>query len=164
VAPRNRRDSGWVSTCSRVGEDNVHTDIFERINYADTSLPYDVEEGDLPDVVVQPANAQEISNVLKIANTYKIPVTTYGSGTSLIFGTKPKHRGITLSTERLDFFRIDEDHQWFECGAGVKAGHAIKELGKLGYFLPIQTQAWYCPQERSLRRGPSVLDAQRGGI
>lgn len=124
-----------------VGEDHVHTDIFERINYADTSLPYDVEEGDLPDLVVQPANSQEISNVLKVANTYKIPVTTYGSGTSLIFGTKPKHRGITLSTERLDFFRIDEDHQWFECGAGVKAGHAIKELGKLGYFLPIQTQA-----------------------
>ncbi|MBW1978449.1 MAG: FAD-binding oxidoreductase [Deltaproteobacteria bacterium] len=123
-----------------VGGDHVHTDIFDRINYADTSLPYDVEQEDLPDVVVQPADAQEISSVLKYANQHEIPVTTYGSGTSLIFGTKPKHGGITLSTERLTYFEINEDHQWLECGAGVKTGQLIKELAKLGYFLPIQTQ------------------------
>ncbi|HUT72320.1 MAG TPA: FAD-binding oxidoreductase, partial [Desulfatiglandales bacterium] len=123
-----------------VGNDHVHTDLFERINYADTSLPYDVAQGDLPDCVVQPANAQEISEVLRYANEHKIPVTTYGSGTSLIFGTKPKHRGITLSTERLTSLEINEDHQWFECGAGIKTGQVIRELGKLGYFLPIQTQ------------------------
>jgi glycolate oxidase len=123
-----------------VGEDHVHTDLFERINYADTSLPYDVEEGDLPDCVVQPADPQEISEVLRYANEHKIPVTTYGSGTSLIFGTKPKHHGITLSTERLTSLEINEEHQWLECGAGIKTGQVIKELGKLGYFLPIQTQ------------------------
>jgi len=44
-----------------VGKDHVHTGLFERINYADISLPYDVEQEDLPDCVVQPANAQEIS-------------------------------------------------------------------------------------------------------
>ena len=124
-----------------VGEDYVFTDLFERTVYADTELPYDVEEGDLPDVVVHPANGQEISKILKYANERKVPVTTYGSATSLIFGTKVKHRGISMSTERLDYLKIDEDHQWLECGAGVKNGRLIKELGKLGYFLPIQTQA-----------------------
>jgi glycolate oxidase len=123
-----------------VGEDYVHTGLFERINYADTSLPYDVEEQDLPDVIVHPANAQEVSQVLKYANEHKVPVTTYGSGTSLIFGTKPKHNGITMSTERMTSLEIDEEHQWLECGAGLKTGQLIKELGKLGYFLPIQTQ------------------------
>jgi glycolate oxidase len=124
-----------------VGEDHVYTDIFERINYADTSLPYDVEEGDLPDIVVHPGSAQEVSEILRRANNDGVPVSTYGSGTSLIFGTKPKHKGITLSTERLDSLEINEECQWFECGAGVKVGHATSELGKLGYFLPIQTQA-----------------------
>lgn len=124
-----------------VGEEYVYTDLFERLNYADTSLPYDVEKEDLPDIVVHPADAREVSEVLKYANKHVIPVTTYGSGTSLIFGTKPKHKGITLSTERLNSLKIDEDYQWFECGAGVKTGHVISELGKLGYFLPIQTQA-----------------------
>lgn len=124
-----------------VGEPFLQTGLFERINYADTSLPYDVEEGDLPDIVVHPADAREISEVLKYANEHGIPVTTYGSGTSLIFGTKPKYKGISLSTERLTYFEINEDSQWFECGGGVKVGYAIGELGKRGYFLPIQTQA-----------------------
>jgi glycolate oxidase len=123
-----------------VGENHVHTDLFERINYADTSLPYDVEEGDLPDCVVQPADAREVSEVLKYINQHKIPVTTYGSGTSLMFGTKPKHHGITMSTERLNSLEINEEHQWVECGAGIRTGVVIKELGKLGYFFPIQTQ------------------------
>ena len=33
-----------------------------------------------PDFIVHPANAQEISAVLKIANTYKIPVVPWGGG------------------------------------------------------------------------------------
>ena len=124
-----------------VGKDHVHGDLFDRINYADTSLPYDVEKENLPDVIVQPGNAQEVSEILKYANANNIPATTYGSGTSLIFSSKPKHRGIVMSTERLTSVEINEDCQYFECGAGLKTGQAIKELGKFGYFLPIQTQA-----------------------
>ena len=123
-----------------VGEDYVYSDMVEKVNYAESFIPYDLEEKELPDIVVHPANAHEISEVLKYANKHKIPVTTFGSGTSHMCGTKPKYRGITMSTERLNFFRIDEDCQWFECGAGVKNGYIIKALGKLGYFLPIQTQ------------------------
>ena len=120
-----------------VGRDHVNTDLFERINYADTSLPYDVQEGDLPDVVIHPGNTGEVAEVLKYANQQKIPVTTYGSGTSLIFGTKPKYRGITLSTRRLDSLQIEEDYQWFESGAGVTIARVNTELEKLGYCLPI---------------------------
>ena len=120
-----------------VGENHASTDLFERINYADTSLPYDIEESDLPDIVVHPQNAKEVSEVLKYANQEKIPVTTYGSGTSLIFGTKPKHRGIMMSTRRLDFFQIKEDYQWFESGAGVTIAQIMKEVEKLGYCVPI---------------------------
>jgi glycolate oxidase len=120
-----------------VGENHVNTDLFERTIYADTMLPYDVEEGDLPDVVVHPANSSEIAEVLKYANQQKIPVTTYGSGTSLIFSTKPKHRGIMMSTKRLDSLQIEEDYQWFEAGAGVTIAQIIKEVEKRGYCLPI---------------------------
>lgn len=120
-----------------VGREYVNDDLFERINYADTSLPYDVEERDLPDVVVHPKNTHEVSQILRYANEYKIPVTTYGSGTSLIFGTKPKYHGITLSTKRLDLFRVEEDYQWFESGSGVTIFRISSELEKLGYCLPI---------------------------
>jgi glycolate oxidase len=125
------------SLANIVGIDYVNTDLLERINYADTSLPYDVEESDLPDIVVHPGNTKEVAEVLKYANQHKISVTTYGSGTSLIFGTKPKHRGIMMSTRRLDFFRIEEDYQWFESGAGVTIARIMTELEKRGYCLPI---------------------------
>ncbi|MBN1843136.1 MAG: FAD-binding oxidoreductase [Deltaproteobacteria bacterium] len=124
-----------------VGEKYVYEDLFERINYADTLLPYDVEKEFMPDVVIQPGNAQEVSRVLAYATEHNVPVTTYGSGTDLVFPTKPKHRGITMSTERMDFLEINEEYQYVECGPGLKTGKAIKALGKLGYFLPIQTQA-----------------------
>ncbi|HPQ42586.1 MAG TPA: FAD-binding oxidoreductase [Syntrophales bacterium] len=124
-----------------VGKNYVYGDLFERINYADTLLPYDVEEEFLPDVVIQPGNAQEVAKILMYATEHNIPVTTYGSGTDLIFPTKPKHQGITMSTERMNFLNIDEEHQYLECGPGIKTGKVIREIGKLGYFLPIQTQA-----------------------
>src|SRR6478672_11842143 len=41
-----------------------------------------------PDFIVHPANAQEISAVLKVANTYRIPVVPWG--------------GILLDVKRLD--------------------------------------------------------------
>jgi len=124
-----------------VGSPYVKSDIYSRISYADTAIPYDVEKEKLPDVIVYPADAEEISAVMQYANKQNIPVITYGSGTSLIHSTRPKHNGITMSTERLRSFEIDEENQFFECGAGVKTGQAIKELGKRGFFLPIQTQA-----------------------
>jgi len=124
-----------------VGGEYVQTSVFERMTYADTSMPYAVAQEEIPDVVVQPANVEEVSAVLRYANERKIPVVTYGSGTSLIYATKPKHKGIVLSTERLVSLSIQEDYQWFECGAGIKAWVVGKELGKRGYFLQIQTQA-----------------------
>lgn len=124
-----------------VDEDYVYTNLFERVNYAETILPYDLEKNDLPDVVVRPANAQEIGEVLKYANEHNIPVTTHGSGTSLLFGTKPKHRGITLSTNRLNSLIIDEASQWFESGAGATLAQVGGEVERLGYFLPINTSS-----------------------
>ena len=120
-----------------VGEEYVCCDLFEKINYADTSLPYDVQESELPEVVVHPGNAEEIAEVLRYANKQKIAVTTHGSGTSLIFGTRPKHRGIVMSTKRLNFFQIEEDYQWFECGPGLTIAQVMEKLERRGYSLPI---------------------------
>lgn len=39
-----------------------------------------------PNVVVKPANALEISEIMKLANEYKIPVTPIGGRTGLSGG------------------------------------------------------------------------------
>lgn len=62
-----------------------------------------------PEVVVKPANAQEISEILKLANKEKIPVTPRAAGTGLSGGALPIFGGIILSVERLNkILEIDE--------------------------------------------------------
>src|ERR1700746_1504227 len=60
----------------------------------------------LPEVVVKPGNAKEISELLKLANDELISVTPRGAGTGLSGGALPIHEGIVLSMER--FTRIIE--------------------------------------------------------
>lgn len=82
-----------------VGDQWVLTEKEDLICYG-----YDATPGffKLPDVIVQPANAEEISQVLKLANREKIAVYTRGSGTNLSAGAVPMEGGIVLFTARLN--------------------------------------------------------------
>ncbi len=62
-----------------------------------------------PELVVKPITADEISAILKICNTEKIPVTPRGAGTGLSGGALPVFGGIVLSMERFNkIIEIDE--------------------------------------------------------
>jgi glycolate oxidase len=63
-----------------------------------------------PSVVLKPANAHEISEILKVANEFYIPVTPIGARTGLSGGALCVHKGIGLSMERLNKI-IDIDEQ-----------------------------------------------------
>src|SRR5438045_8850417 len=56
----------------------------------------------LPDVVLKPRTAEEISSILKICNRDKIPVTPRGAGTGLSGGALPHLGRLLLSTERFN--------------------------------------------------------------
>jgi glycolate oxidase len=63
----------------------------------------------LPEIVVKPRTAEEISAILKICNRDKIPVTPRGAGTGLSGGALPHLGGVLLSTERMNtILQIDE--------------------------------------------------------
>ena len=49
-----------------------------------------------PHVVVKPANAHEISEILKVSNEYKIPTTPIGARTGLSGGALSIYEGIGL--------------------------------------------------------------------
>src|SRR4051812_1559208 len=62
-----------------------------------------------PGIVIKPANAQEISEIMKLAGKYKIPVVPIGGRTGLSGGALSIHRGLGLSMERLNkIIEIDE--------------------------------------------------------
>jgi len=76
------------------------------------------------DIVVSPMNAKETSAVLKIANYYKIPVTTWGGGGGTQGGALPVAGGIVLDTKRMNSIDdINTDSMYIECGAGAIYKH-----------------------------------------
>jgi len=63
----------------------------------------------LPDVVLKPGTAGEISQIMKLCNKNLIPVTPRGAGTGLSGGALPIHKGVVISMERFDkILMIDE--------------------------------------------------------
>ncbi|MFN2457425.1 MAG: FAD-binding oxidoreductase [Chitinophagaceae bacterium] len=87
----------------------------------------------LPDVVIKPATAEEISAILKVCNQHKIPVTPRGAGTGLSGGALPHLGGVLLSIERLNqIIEIDERNLQVITEAGVITEilqNAVKEKG-----------------------------------
>lgn len=91
----------------------------------------------LPDVVIKPGSAEEISEILKICNQYKIPVTPRGAGTGLSGGALPHLGGVLLSIERLNkILHIDERNLQVTTEAGVITEVLQNTLKEKGLFYP----------------------------
>jgi glycolate oxidase len=74
----------------------------------------------LPEIVIKPRTAEEISAILKICNKEKIPVTPRGAGTGLSGGALPHLGGVLLSTERMNtIIEIDERNMQVTTEPGV---------------------------------------------
>ncbi|QIL77226.1 FAD-binding oxidoreductase [Hymenobacter sp. HDW8] len=77
--------------------------------YADYGRDHTEDLHYAPDVVLRPANAEEISQIVRLCHQHHIPVTPRGAGTGLSGGALPIHHGVVLSTERLNkIIEIDE--------------------------------------------------------
>lgn len=87
----------------------------------------------LPEVVLKPRTTEEISDILKICNREKIPVTPRGGGTGLSGGALPHLGGVLLSTERMNtILQIDERNLQVITEPGVITEvlqNAVKEKG-----------------------------------
>src|SRR4030042_928017 len=90
-----------------------------------------------PDVVVWPLLAEEIGQILEIANEKRIPVTPWGAGTSLEGNPIPVEGGIVLDLQQMNHILElrTEDLQ-----VRIEAGEIYKELNqylsRYGLFLP----------------------------
>lgn len=120
-----------------VGKENVSISIYDRISYALDPMPYDLIDDEIPYAVVKPANAREVSEILRYANEKRIPVWIHGSGTALHGAARPKRKCIVISTSRMSDVEIFEDHGYLECGPGVRILDLSIMLDKKGYFLPL---------------------------
>jgi glycolate oxidase len=91
----------------------------------------------LPEVVVKPRTAAEISAILKLCNEHTIPVTPRGAGTGLSGGALPDKGGILLSTERLNtIIDIDEQNLQVTTEPGVITEVLQDAVKAKGLFYP----------------------------
>lgn len=89
-----------------VGKEFIIVDEENRAHYAHDETE---DFSFLPDVVLKPASAEQVSAIIKICNELKIPVTPRGGGTGLSGGALPVHGGVVLSMERFNkILDIDE--------------------------------------------------------
>jgi glycolate oxidase len=125
-----------------LGPDNLLTQPEDLCCYAydATSLKY------LPEAVAFPANAQEISRILSLANEHYFPVVPRGTGTGTTGGALPVAGGLVLVTSRLNrILEIDADNFVAVVEPGVITGRLKAEVEKYGlYYPPDPSSANFC--------------------
>jgi len=120
-----------------IPEEFVSISIFESANNATGPYAFELRKEELPYAVVRPGSTEEVSNLMKYANTKKIPVHVRGSGTSLHGASMYRHRGIVLNVSRLTHLNIAEEDGFVEFGAGHRVEFVKEKLEEKGYFLPL---------------------------
>ena len=126
--------------CQILGEENVLTSKEELTVYS-----YDASSlwTHMPDVVVLPENAEQISQVLKLSNENKILVTPRGGGTNVSGGSIPIEGGIVLCTTKMN--QITEINKT-NLNATVEPGVILEDfnaaLAREGLFFPPDPQCY----------------------
>jgi glycolate oxidase len=96
-----------------------------------------------PEVVVFPTSTKEISDILKLANAEKIPVTPRGGGTNVSGGSVPIMGGIVLVTTKMNkIVKIDKENLTATVECGVVLQDLTMALVKEGLFFPPDPQSF----------------------
>lgn len=115
------------------GEANVSFSKEDLIcySYDATNSPH------LPDAVVFPSCAQEISLIMKMANAEGFPVVPRGAGSGFSGGSLPVQGGVVISTERMKkILDIDPDNMTAVVEPGVVLWEFQQEVERQGLFYP----------------------------
>jgi len=94
------------------------------------------QEPPTADFVLFPHNAHEISEIIKVANTYRIPVVPWGGGTGSQGAVIPLYGGIIVDLKRLNrILEIDEESLTVTAEAGIIGQKLEWELNERGLTL-----------------------------
>jgi len=116
-----------------VGEKNVFSDLAERMSY---SRDLSVHEG-IPDLVVFANTTEEISDIMRLANREKIPVTVQGSGTATTGASLPVKGGILLDIHNMNkILEINKENFYARVEPGVICNQLNMALKKQNLMFP----------------------------
>lgn len=126
----------FVNKLKKICKDNILLNKEDIYVYA-----YDTSENGtktvLPLAVVFPNNAQEISDILKLCNEYKVSVVPRAQGTNHIGATRPTENSIVIHFSKMNkIIKIDKENLIAIVEPNVVIGDLNKELDKENLFFP----------------------------
>ncbi|MFW9833739.1 MAG: FAD-binding oxidoreductase [Candidatus Thorarchaeota archaeon] len=96
----------------------------------------------LADFVAWPTTSEQVSSIIKLAATRKIPIVPRGGGTCYYGSASPTRGGIVVDTKTMDkILEINKEEQWVHVGAGAVWEILDNDLRKEGYAVPVQPQS-----------------------
>ena len=87
-------------------------------------------EPSAPDVVVLPESLQEVVEIVKIANEFKIPLIPFATGNNVGGLTIPERGGIVVDMKRMKKIEVDEEEMYMVVEPGVTFGELKAYLDK----------------------------------
>jgi len=116
-----------------VGEDNYTERLIDMVSYS-----YDASEhSHRPSCGVWPASAEQVSEILKLANREQIPVIPRGAGTGLSGMSVPAKGGIVLDLNRMNkILGISIEDRLAIVQPGVVYAALESALAPYGFFFP----------------------------
>jgi len=112
----------------------IHSDQSRLEEFSHDETP-DPKYAHMPDVVVRPKTAEEISEIMKLVNTEMVPVTPRGAGSGLSGGAVPIYGGIVLVVDRMNsIIELDEPNMMIVVEPGVVANEINEYLEPYGLF------------------------------
>ncbi|HJX24119.1 MAG TPA: FAD-binding oxidoreductase, partial [Candidatus Bathyarchaeia archaeon] len=121
-----------------VGSNYISEDKADLICY---TRDFGGEPAHWPDIVVRPGSTEEVSEIVRLANREKIPVTIRGGGSSTSGGCLAYQGDILLDTLRMNkIVEIDEDCMTVTVESGVTFGKLESELDKGGWMVGVMPE------------------------
>lgn len=111
----------------------------ERLIYSHGCYPREYKwmlQGEYPyltDGVLRPANAEEISKILRLAGQYRVGVIPYGGGSGIVGGTIPYEGQVMIDTKRIRHFSVNPINGTAVGGCGLSGAEFENLLNERGY-------------------------------
>jgi len=91
----------------------------------------------VPEAIVRPLNVKQVSEILRLANEYRIPITPRGAGTSASGSPLASAGGVILDMSSMNkILSIDIDNLSVTVEPGVVCDILNDSLTKFGFFFP----------------------------
>ena len=127
--------------------DRVLTNVSSRVNRTRVPAPFPVHRWaeHMPDLAVLPKTAQEVSDVVKLANRLNLPVVPRAGGTGLSDGAVPLRGGILVDVKLMNrIHEIDLVDRTVTVGPGINMLKLNEELRPHGVFYPDDPASYPC--------------------